>query len=253
MKTRLALPLFLILALAAPVAASVASPSDNTASVAKKKKKATWCEKKVKSQIKYDKKAYGVKTSYKRLAIVKSMKFSLYTRRIKKRPADEYFFCSELPKFTGVVAESYGINKTSHVRAVKNNCALWYTEQAKSTRYDSNWKYIKIVPYKFFRKGSKYPKQTQATRLGTTDEVISVKNIAVAKNCVWAVGYTKNGAPSIAINASGDFADPGLVELSAPGATDAELKAIKVTYDSATRATVSWNQAGVPKTYVYGD
>ncbi|MFT4048315.1 MAG: hypothetical protein QM648_00575 [Solirubrobacterales bacterium] len=232
MKIRSLVPLLAVSALAIPVAAS-ADQTGPSAQIAKKK--LSYCQKK------------GKKAKGKLVSKDKSAKFFLY---VTKRPT-EYYFCSESPKFDGGIAAWDGIKKTSHLRVAKKNCAVWYSEQAPSTRYDSNWKYVKIVPFKFFRKGSAYPEQTQTARLGDTSEAIAVQNIAIAKNCVWAAAYTKNGAPYLTISGSGDFGYTGKIDLAAPGASLAELKAVKVTYDSPTQSTVSWTQGGTAKTYVY--
>ncbi len=237
MKTRLLLPIVLILALAAPVAISTAAHNDAEpqAQIAKKKRKQTWCQKKGKS-------AKG-----KLVSKVKAAKFFLYTT---KRPT-EYFFCSESHKFTGTIAEWGGIKKTSHVRAVKKNCAVFFSESKRGSGWDAGAKYLKVIPYKFFRKGSKYPKQTQAGQLGAKDDAVTVYSVSLAKNCVVAVAYAKNGVPTLRITGVGDFGYQGWVTREIPGATIAELKKVRVVYNNKDSATVKWTQGGVPNTYDY--
>ncbi len=233
MNTRLIIALTLALALLTPVAISAAASSPKQATVAKKK--LSYCQKKGKA-------AKGTLFSK-----VKAAKFFLYIQKGKR----DYFFCSESPKYTGQIAEWAGIKKTSHLRAVKNNCAIFFSESKQGPGYDDGAKYLKIVSAQYFRKGSKLPKQTSASRLGTKDQTVTLQSLTVAKNCVYAAGYTLNGVSTILMAGTGDFGYTGRIERSIPAASAAELKAIKVTYNSATSSTISWTEAGVPKSFEY--
>jgi hypothetical protein len=236
MKARIAICSLLILALAVPVAASTAA-SDSAVTIAKKKrKKATYCQKK------------GKKAKAKLFGRVKSAKFFLYTT---KRPT-EYMFCSESPKFKGAIAAWDGIKKTSHLRAVKNNCAIFYTEGKPGTSWDSESKELKIIGAKYFRRGSKFAKQTHASTLGFKADTVTLESLSLSKNCVYAAGLVKNGVPTLRVSGIGDFPYQGQVTREIPGATTAELKAIKITVVAAGLVQVTWSQAGVAKTLDYG-
>lgn len=235
MKLRLVLLAMLALALTVPSAIAVAA-GDHEATAAKKKK-LSYCQKKGKSE------------KGKLFGKVKSAKFFLYTT---KRPT-EYFFCSESPKYTGSIAAWEGIKKTSHLRAVKNNCALFFSESKQGSDINDGAKYLKIVPAKFFRKGSTYPKQTQAARLGTKEEAVELVTLGLSSNCVFAAGYTKNGVPYMQIAGIGDFPYGGFKAAPIAGATAADLKNIKVTADSPTQATITYTAGGVPRSVVYSE
>lgn len=230
MKSRFAVPALALLALAIPVAANAGS-AEEPASAAKKK--LSYCQKQGKSK------------KGKLFGKVKDAKFFLYT---KKKPT-EYFFCSESPKYSGTIEAWDGIKKTSNLKAVKNNCAIFYTEGTPTTDLYSGEKELKIVAAKFFKKGA--VKQTQGSVIGKKDETVSLESLSLAKNCVFAAGYMLNGVPTLKTAGIGNFPYQGFVTRTLTGATAAELKAVKVTMTSATSATVSWTQGGVPKSLNY--
>lgn len=236
MKPRLLLLSVLTLALAAPIAVSAETPSAAPSQQAQiAKKKLSYCQKK------------GKKEKGKFVGKVKKAKFFLYTT---KRPTS-YFFCSESPKFSGEIAAWEGIKKTSHLRAVKNNCAVFYSEEKPGTGMFTGEKELKIVPAKFFRKGAAQRGQTQASVLGKKDETVSLESLELTSNCVIVGGYFLNGAPMLTVAGSGDFPYQGHVRRAIPGATAAELKAIKVNVVSPTAVQVTWTQGGVAKTLDY--
>lgn len=236
MKLRLVLLAIFALALAVPSGIAVADTEGaSTVTTAKKKKKLSYCQKK------------GKTAKGKLVGKVKSAKFFLYTT---KRPT-EYFFCSESPKYSSGIAEWSGIKKTSHLRAVKNNCAIFFSESKQGSGINDGAKYLKIIPAKFFRKGSSYAKQTQAARLGTKAEAVELVTLDLAKNCVFAAGYLKNGVPYMQIVGTGDFPYGGQKEAPIAGATAADLKNIKVTADSPTQATITYTAGGVPRSVIY--
>jgi len=219
-----------LLALAVPLA--VASPdASHQASTSKKKK--SYCQKKIS------------KEKGKSTRKVKSAKFYL---AITKRPT-EYFFCSEAQKFSGSIAAWDGIKKTSHLRAVKNNCAIFYSESKKGSSFDSGYKSLKIVEAKQFKKGA--VNQTFASNLGKSDEKVSLVSLTLAKNCVFAAGYVLDGVPMISIAGIGNFPYGGFYDRPIVGASVAELKSIKVKYISKVAAQVTWTQGGVPKALNY--
>jgi hypothetical protein len=234
MRTRSLLIAILALALMAPVAVSATTPAGN-AVVAKKKKKASYCAKAAK------------KKKARAAGKVKSAKFFLYT---VKSPSG-YLFCSESPKFNGTISISEGIQKTSHLRARKNNCAVFYSEEKDDGSSRSGEKALRMVSAKYFRKGSKLGKQTHASILGAKQDVIAMEGLALSSNCVFAAGYTVNGKPTLSVAGTGDFAYQGHIRRDIPGATAAELKAVKITVVSPGAVQVSWTQAGVPKTLDY--
>lgn len=247
--TRLLVPA-LILALAVPVSGAIAQNDGSTqATIAakkkkkKKKKKLTWCQKKVKTELKKDKR---YKPTLKRIGYVKAAKFSLYTRRYGKRTPHEYFACSEAPRFATTVTAWSGIHRTSHIRAVKNNCAVFFNTTKKGKSWDDGASQLKLISYHYFRKGSKYPPQTGATTLGKKGESFRLSNVVLDKNCVFAASYTVNGEQKIQFSALGDFVYKGFVERSMAGATAAEMKSIKVTPVSKTSSLISYTVNGVP-------
>lgn len=235
MKFRFLISLLLLTAFFVPAAISAAAPDTTVVVAKKKKKKLSYCAKQAQ------------KKKAKAKASVKSAKFFLYT---KKRP-DEYFFCSEAPKFSGSIAAWAGIKTTSHLRAVKNNCAVFFSETKQGPGYDDGAKYLKVVSAKYFRKGSKLAKQTHASRLGDKTETVSLQEVALSKNCVYAAAFKLNGVSTLVISGAGDFGYTGRVERSIPAASDAELKNVKVVATSATSAQVQWTEGGAPKTYDY--
>jgi len=230
MKLRSLILALALLALAVPVAIA-SSDSTQPASISKKKK--SYCEKKIKL----------AKATLK--SKVKSAKFYL---AINKR-FGIYVFCSESPKFSGTIAGFDGIKKTSHLRAVKNNCAIFYSESKQGSGWDAGSKELKIVSAKFFKKGA--VKQTNGSILGRKDEKVSLASLSLAKNCVFAAGYYLDGVPTISIAGIGNFPYGGFYDRPIVGASAAELKSIKVKYISKTAAQITWSQAGVPKVLNY--
>lgn len=241
MNTRL-LPLAaLALAVAAPVAASSAASGDSTATIAKKKKSKTgaWCAK----QAKKDKPA-----KFRAISKVKSQKAFLYRDKYKTN----YLFCSESPKFTATVTAWEGIAKTSKLLAVRNNCAVFYSELKPGTDRDNGTKEVVMIPYKYFRKNSKLPKQLNKAILGDKEDSVSLQDLALSKNCVWVAGYVENNVPTIAIMGTGDFPDTGgFLERTKPSMTADELKSIKTTVTGPGSVNVSWTENGVPKSVDY--
>lgn len=227
MRTRILLSVVLALFVAVPLASS-SFASGGDAVVAKKKKKLSYCPGKAK------------KAKAKLKARVKSAKFFLYTTR---RPS-EYLFCAESPKFNGWIAAWEGIKATSHVRAVRNNCAVFYSQTGTE-------KSIKIVPFKFFRRGSKLPKQTQASSLNNTGQQVDFHQLVLASNCVSASTYVVDGAPTLSVMGHGDFEYQGRARHSIAGASVAEMKAVKVVATSPTTAQVQITVGGVPRTIDY--
>lgn len=238
MKSRLALSALLTLALAVslPVAASTARPGSSDATVAKKK--ATYCSKKAKKE-----KA----AKFRAISKVKSQKAYLY---INKRKT-EYLFCSESPKFTATVSRWEGIAKTGKLLAVRNNCAVFYSETKPGSGLDNGVKEVVTIPYKYFRKNSDLPPQLYSTRLGFKEDVLSLQRLTLSKNCVWVAGYVENNVPTIAIAGAGDFPYQGFRERTMPGMTIPELKAIGTTILAPGSVRVSWTQNGVPKSDDY--
>lgn len=219
-----------LLALAVPLA--IASPdASHQASISKKKQ--SYCQKKIKL------------AKAKLKSKDKAAKFYLAISKNKT----SYVFCSESPKFSGTIAEFDGIKKTSHLRAVKNNCAIFYSESKQGSGWDAGAKELKIVSAKFFKKGA--VKQTNGSIIGKKDETVSMASLSLSKNCVFAAGYFLNGVPTISIAGIGDFPYGGFYDRPIPGASAAELKSIKINYVSKTAVQVTWSQAGVPKVLNY--
>ena len=232
MRTRTLLLVLALAALAIPLAAGASSAApDHQTSAAKKKR--SYCEKKIKKQ----------KGSHTKK--VKSAKFFL---AVTKRPT-EYFFCSESPKFSGSISAWDGIKKTKYLRAVKKNCAIFYTEAKSNSASDSGEKKLNIVAAKYFKKGA--VKQTFSSRLGEKDDSVSLASLSLSKNCVFAAGYVLNGKPMIEIAGIGNFPYQGFYEKALPNASVSELKKIKITVTSKTSVQVSWTQGGVPTTLDY--
>jgi hypothetical protein len=240
MKSRYLLPLLLILALCVPIAMAAAAPSgsDNAVSIAKKKKKKklTWCQKKAKA-----------KKGAKLFGKVSSAKFFLYVEKGKYG----YFFCSESPKFTGGIGESDGIKKTSFLRAVKGKCAMFYSESKPGSGYDAGAKYFKAVAAQDFRRGG--AKFTTASRVGTKDEVVSMRSVTLAKNCVYAAGYTLDGVVRMKIGGLGPFPFHAHPDAPIAGGVEADLKNIKIVATTADSATIRYTANGVEKTTVFSE
>lgn len=252
MNTRLLIAFTLVLSLAVPVGLATAKTNDPaTVTAAAKKKKQTWCQKKVKEQTRSDKKSYKRTVTYKRVGAVKSAKFSLYARKFKGKRADQYFICSESPKFTTNVSAWSGIVRTSHVRAVGKNCAIFFTETKKGSYWSDGAKEINIIDYKYFRKNSKYPPQTSSTTLGNKDAKVKVERIKLSKNCVMAASYTVDGAPKLQIAGLGDFPYQGFRTIDLPGATAAELRSLNVKIDAKNSVLVTYKKNGVTQKVQY--
>lgn len=246
MKIHSSLPLILILALAlcAPVAISTAqSGGGDGAIIAKKKKKKTWCQKQSESMKYRDIK----KVKFKRIGKQDKQKAWLYRSNYKT----EYIFCSESPKFATELSYSEGIAKTGKLLAVRNNCAVFYSETKPGSGFDNGVKEVVTIPYKYFRKSSKLPAQYNPVRLGFKEDTVSLQSLTLSKNCVWVAGYVENGVPTIAIMGVGDFPYQGLIERTKPGMTIPELKAITTTVLAADAVRVNWTQNGVPKSEDY--
>lgn len=231
MKSRLTLTLLLMSALLVPVAIASAAPDKSV--VVAKKKKLSYCAKQAK------------KNKAKLKASVKSAKFFLYT---KKRPT-EYFFCSESPKFTGFIASWEGIKTTSHLRAVRNNCAVFYTETPPGTSRDAGVKSLKVISARFFRRGA--VKQTHASQLGSKEEAVTLQQVALSSNCIYAAAYKVNGVSTLTVGGAGNLLFSGRVKRAIPTASDAELKNVKVVATGATTAQVQWTEGGVAKSLDY--
>lgn len=249
----------LILALTVPVAGAVAgNDGSTTATIAakkkkkKKKKKLTWCEKKVQTFTKVDKRK-KIKSSYKRVSNLKSAKFSLYTKRYPRfyKIPTEYLACSESHRFTAMITAWSGIEKTSHVRAVRNNCAVFFSKSKNSKDPDDGWSRVEQISYRYFRKGSKLPPQTHADVLGRRNEKVVIGKLLLSSNCVLATTYTVNGTPKIVITGLGDFPERGYWERDLPGASAADLKSLKVTVQSKTSTLISWTVNGSAQSLVY--
>lgn len=251
MPTRIALALLAALTITVPVATATAGSSQDSQSVAVAKKKATWCDKRVKQRAKRDTKSFKRRVTYKRVGFVKAAKFSLYTRRIAKRTADEYFFCSEAPKFNGGIAAWSGIKKTSSVKAVKNNCAVFYSETKDGTYQSDGQTRINIIPYHFFRKSSKYPPQTNAATLGMKGEKVALASLQLTKNCVLAATYTVNGAAKLLVAGVGDFPYQGFHNRDLTGATLADMKSLSISVTGPGSVLVKWTNAGAPQQLEY--
>lgn len=244
MKIRLLITAVLALALAIPATAAVARDSGNTAVIAKKKKKKkTWCQKQSESMKYRDIK----KVKFKRVGKQDKQKAWLYRSNYKT----EYLFCSESPKFATELSYSEGIAKTGKLLAVRNNCAVFYSESKPGSGSDNGIKEVMVIPYKYFRKSSKLPAQYSAVRLGFKEDSVSLQSLTLSKNCVLVAGYVKNGMPMITTMGVGDFPYQGLREREMPGMTIPELKAITTTVLSADAVRVSWTQNGVPKSDDY--
>jgi hypothetical protein len=246
MKIRSSLPLVLILALTAPIAASTAAPTTeagNGVTVAKKKKKKTWCQKQSESMKYRDIK----KVKFKRIGKQDKQKAWLYRSNYKT----EYLFCSESPKFATELSYSEGIAKTGKLLAVRNNCAVFYSESKPGPSSDNGVKEVVTIPYKYFRKSSKLPEQYSTVRLGFKEDSVALQSLTLSQNCVWVAGYVKNGMPTIAIVGAGDFPYHGFREREMPGMTIPELKAITTTVLAADAVRVNWTQNGVPKSDDY--
>lgn len=232
MKIRSSLPFVLVLALAAPVAASTAAPTtapSNGVTVAKKKR--SYCAAQAKQR-----KASSV-------AKVKSQKFFLFTNKRK----NEYFYCSESPKRSGTIASSEGIAKTSQLRAVKGNCAVFYSEMKPGVPFDAGTKWLRSLPYSVLAKRSKFSTQR---RIGLKADVVKLSQIKLAKNCVYTATFTVNGTPQLVVDSAGRYASYGAFrQFDLTGASDAELKAVKITPGARGSATITWTQAGVAKNY----
>lgn len=233
MKIRSLTVIALLTLLAVPAVA--VSAASHQGEVAKKKKKLSYCQKK------------GKQVKGKSVGKVKSAKFFLYTT---KRPI-EYFFCSESPKFSGRIQAWDGIKKTSSLRAVRNNCAIFYSEGKPSSSTFSGEKELKIVSTKYFRKGSEYPKQTSATRLGTKDETVSLGKLALSTNCVYAVGFVRDGKIFMKIAGIGDFPSQWILEAPIAGASAGDLKSISVAATSSSSATVNYTVGGAARSFLY--
>lgn len=243
MKIRSLLFAVLALALALPVAASSAAPGDSTATISKKKKKKkTWCQKQSESM-----EYRSIKqVKFKRIAKQDKQKAWLYQNNYKK----DYLFCSEKPKFATTVAAWSGIKKTSHFNAVKNNCAVFYSEgdtKENSTGYGE--KGLTVISYRFFRKGG--VPQLQGHIYGKVADQVSMVKMQLTSHCMLATAFVKNGMPMIEYSGIGDFPSGSIVKKELPGATVADLKTLKVSSNKNGTAVVSLTVGGVPMTFNY--
>lgn len=209
------------------VAVVVAAPQEDVAA----KKKASYCAAKAK------------KLKAKSAAKAASAKFFVYTNKRN----NEYIWCSESPKTSGVIAASEGIQTTSHLRAVKGNCAIWRLTMKPGVPFDAGSTWLKIVPYTALRKGAKFSIQR---RLAPKTDTINFEGIALSKNCVFAAAYTVNGAAKLAIDGVGKSASfDSFTTLDVTGASPAELRAVKVLSLGGSSARITWSQGGVAKSH----
>lgn len=230
MKTRYLLLAGLTFALAAPTTLALAAPGQDapsrSATIAKKKP--SYCAKQAK------------RLKAKSVAKVKSQKFFLYTN--KKQT--EYVYCSESPKRTGAISVADGIAKTSNLKAVKGNCAIFYSTKKPGIAFDADGKWLRMLPYGALRKGG-YSLQR---KIGGNGVPVKIEGISLSKNCVYAAAYTVNGVPMLAAEGIGRYSSFNeFQQLTLTGASAAELRAVKITAGKRGAATVSWTQAGVPK------
>lgn len=231
MKTKLLLLALLTTALSLGLSTvSVAATPDQAASVAKKKKK----------KLSYCQKAAKKNKATKLNAHVKKAKFFLYTSKRFR----SYFFCSESPKFTGTIAEFQTTNfKASHVRAVRGKCAAFYSFNSETG------KELKTISFRNFRRGAQ--RQTNASVLGRKIDKFDFHSLSLAPNCMLAAAYRLNDTPVIRVDTLPQLGFAAREQIIATGATDAELKKVKISNPTPLTALVTWTQGGVPQQLNY--
>lgn len=229
MKPQVTARTTLVALLVASIALPVGASAHDAASA--KKKKRSYCAAQAKQL-----KATSV-------AKVKSQKFFLFTNKKKT----EYIYCSESPKRSGAISVSDGVAKTSQLRAVKGNCAVFYSETKTGVPFDAGTKWLRSLPYSVLAKRLKFSTQR---RIGLKTDVVKLIEIKLAKNCVYTATFKVNGAPKLVIDSTGRYSNYGdYREFDLTGATDAELKAVKIKPGARGAATITWTQAGIAKSF----
>jgi hypothetical protein len=224
MLARGALLVLLGALLTVPVAASA-----HEASTAKKKR--SYCSGVAKKQ-----KARGV-------GKVKSQKFFLFTNKRK----NEYLYCGESPKRYGSISSSDGIAVTSQLRAVKGNCALFYSETKPGVAFSAGQKWLRMLSYATLAKRSTSSIQR---RIGLKDDVVKPIASTLSKNCVYAATYRVNGVPRLVVDGIGRYASfDEFREFELTSASDSELRSVKVKPGARGTATISWTQGGVANSH----
>lgn len=210
----------LIVAIAMPSAVMAAQP--DSASVAKKKKQ-TYCQKIAKP--------VGGKLKGK------SKGFSVYV----EKGGYLMLICQDKPKFYGEFSITKG-DKISDLRVVSKKCAV-----VKTSGSSHNPQVYLFEFADFLAKNG----QASIYTTGYGQASASLEQLVLSPNCVAAMGERVNGAPQITVIGTGAFGYTGNVKAPVgPNTTDKELAAVKIT-GSGDSATVTWTEAGVPKSFVY--
>lgn len=208
------------------VGALVTAPgtSAQTAQVAKKKKKKTYCQKT----------GAAVKAKLK----AKSNGFYVYL----EKGGYSVMICQDKPKFYGSFSLDAKGDKVSQLHVVKKKCAI-YAERG-STHNPKTYAFN----FSDFTSGNG---QASVYEVGYQQGPSSLLGLGLSQNCAAVYGVRVNGVGQIIAKGTSAFGYTGA--LQAPvgsGITDKELAGVKIAGTGST-ATVSWTEGGQAKTYVY--
>ncbi len=169
----------------------------------------------------------------------KSAKFFLYW---SKRQYN-FVFCSESPKFWGVVAAGSKA-KASKLKVVRKKCAAFQTvDSFDGTR-------VQMIDYSFFKPGK--VRQTFSAAIGGSGDKVSVKGFGLSTNCVIATGSIIDGVPTLHVVGMPRFGYTGYVSRQLdPSTTSSELKKLRIKATSKSSARVTWKSGGVAQSYDY--
>ncbi|MBJ7459145.1 MAG: hypothetical protein JHD02_08160 [Thermoleophilaceae bacterium] len=220
MKTFLGLVLVgLIVVISVPAAVLASQP--DSANVAKKKK--TYCQKS----------ASYVKGKLK----AKSNGFSVYL----EKSGSIILICQDRPKFYGEFSITKG-DKLSQLRVTRKKCAILKIQGPTHNPQVYLFDFVN-----FLNKNG----QAAIFTAGVGQPSATLDRIELSSNCVAAFAGRVNGVPQLTVKGTTTFGYTGEIHPSvSPSMTDKELAAVKISGTGAS-ATVTWTEAGVPKSYTY--
>lgn len=203
------------------IAAVAIAPGSATA----KKKKKTYCQKQ------------GSSVRAKLLA--KSNGFYVY----REKGGATVLLCQDKPKFFGSTSWERGA-RLGRLIVVKKKCAIY------SQLGSGNPKVYAINFADFLSRNGQA--SVREIGFGGSGQLLGM---SLSQSCVGAYGTRVNGVPQIAVAGTSVFGYTGaLYPPVSASATDKELANVRVsgtTVGAGATATVTWSEAGVPKSYVY--
>lgn len=185
------------------------------------------------------KKTYCQRTGASIKAKLKATSLGFYV--FLEKGGSLFLICQDKPKFYGEFSITAG-DKISTLRVTRKKCAV-----LKVTGKTHNPQVFMFNFANFLAKNG----QAGVYTAGYGQPAASIEQVVLSKNCVTAFAERVNGVPGIAVQGTSAFGYTGnLRPAVSPNMTDKELAAVKISGDGAT-ATVSWTEAGVPKSFEY--